>query len=750
MTVPAPHASSLAHGATLGSRRFLLRLLSLFCLAIVATLPAPAEPIPDFAYLAPTEPAPALTDAFSFDPTLPAHFWGNHSRPTAAALDWSSTPFVLTNPWLVVPVLGSPTVEVFVETIALSDSAQDTRVATATWSLNASDAMPRWRVFDVADLVGRPAVLSVRAPPTTAPRAFALAAPHFAPDLAAAQDVAHRAQTDYRNDSTYFSRVLAVTAALLGLPLLLAIFYRRRGATFTLATLAVLLAWALAGLLHWLGAPALAAPLATTLWGLGLAAAALAIPAAVWCIRDLYGPALVALYLAAVAGAHLATVPDFPVLGESGQNNPLRARMVASPPDNFIPWSTAIYFHHGKDGRADRALYFGAEWAVTSRGPLLPLIITAVFVARDHRPHDPPYPAERRWPADDEGVYLARAVAIALNALLLPALVALARTFGATPRAALLAGAGLALTPFFNENLAFTWPKLLAATGVILATLLIRTGPRWAWPPLLTLAYFAHPLALLFAPALVLYEGARRDRLTPRALVSTILLRAVPVLALLAPWWLYKAWVGHPDAMLGYVLGDGRGFARADSLASWFTARAANAAHTFLPGYWWFTGSPFYWFDDWIDGGARWAVHAGRSLWAQLGTVLGLGVAVTLWRSRRALAPELLYLVLPATLTLLVFWGFSRDGLGRQCLEPLTALVLVLAAAHWTPHAAWLGWALLAGAMELTFLRLSSFAWAELVRPDFLWLPDLTYVAAAVLVWLAIAFTYRLTPATTP
>ena len=743
MTVPAPHASSLSHGAPLTSRRFLLRLLAL-TLLLVSFARA------DFAYHSSTAPNPIPGDAFSFDPTLPADFWGNHSRPIAAALDWSSTPFVLTTPWLVVPVLGSPPTAVIVEATALPDSPQVTRVATATWSLNASDAMPRWRVFDVADLVGRPAVLRVRAPPTTAPRAFALAAPHFAPDFAAARAIAEHAQTDYRNDFTYFISAVAVTAALLGLPLLLAILARRRGRAFTVATLAILLAWGLAGLLRWLGAPAFAAPLATSLWWLGLAAAALALACALWRIRDFYGPALVALYLAAVAGTHLATVPDLPVLGESGQNNPLRARMVASPPDNFIPWSTAIYLHHGKDGREDRALYFGAEWAVTSRGPLLPLIITAVFIARDHQPHDPPYPAERRWPADDEGMYLARAVAIALNALLLPALVALARTFGATPRAALLVGAGLALTPFFNENLAFTWPKLLAATGVILATLLIRTGPRWAWPPLLTLSYFAHPLALLFAPTLVLYECARHDRLAPRLLVSTILLRALPVLALLAPWWLYKAWVGHPDAMLGYVLGDGLGFAHADSLASWFTARAANAAHTFLTGYWWFTGSPFYWFDDWIDGCARWAVHAGRSLWGQLGTVLGLGVAVTLWRARRALAPELLYLILPATLTLLVFWGFSRDGLGRQCLEPLTALVLALAAAHWKPDARWLGWALLAGALELTFLRLSSFAWPELVHPYFLWLPDLTYLATATLVWLAIAFTFRLTPATTP
>ena len=684
--------------------------------------------------------APVAGDIFSFDASVQPAFWGNQSHPIAGALHWRSSPFRLNEPWLVVPILGPRAV-----TLALVTDDGDPpihRGTAAAWTISSSAEMPALRVFDLSDLVGQRVRLEIVANDPTVSGWTGIGRPLAAPDLTAAQTVAHEAQAVYRNDLTYFKRSAAITLSLLGFALLAAASAPRSGAAFAMAIAVTILAWAAVGLAQWIGWTALAHGIAITLWWAGLAAGG--IGAVVGCRRTIkgrtfIGPLVLGLYVIGVASAHFATVPDLPVLGESAQNYPLRARMVASPPDNIIPFCTAVYMYHGKNGREDRAVYFGAEWAITSRGPLLPLIISALFVARDHHPHDPVYPADRRWPADAEGMYIAPAAAIALNGLLLPAVIGLVLSLRpGRPDLAGLAGGVLTVSPFFNENMAFVWPKLMAATGVVLALQLIRSGRCRPWPGVLALAYLAHPLALLFSPALVTYEWIRGAGRTGRSLGFTIARRALPVLVLLLPWWIYKQWVDHPDVMLGYVFGDGHGFTRATSLGAWFMTRVDNAAHTFVPGYWWVTGHPFYWFDDWISGAARWSVFDGRTLWGQLGSLGGLALGWSLFRHRKTLRTELLGLMLPATVILLVFWGFSRDGLGRQCLEPLTAIVLALGASQLSFSRKTCLTLLVAGAAELIVLRWGSVSWDEIARPDFLWRADFLYLGGAGLLWLLV------------
>lgn len=686
--------------------------------------------------------SPRRGDVFAFDETVPPAFWGNHAQALAGPLAWRSTPFRLKAPWLVVPVIGPRHLTLALVTI--DNGPRLSMSPTAAWAINASDATPDLQVFDVGIIEGRLARLEVTADDAAEAAWSGIAQPLAAQDLAAAQSIAEQAQARYRNDFTYFKRVAAITLSLLGFSLLAATcaprFRLTPGTAFGLTIAATIVAWATTGLAQWIGWTAVAHGLAGTLWWGGLIAGGIGLMIGLGSAlrrRKWTAVLLGGLYFAGVLSAHLGTVPDLPILGESGLNNPLRARMVASPPDNIIPFCTAIYMFHGKDGREDRAVYFGQEWAVTSRGPLLPLVITGLFVACDHHPHDPVYPADRRWPADAEGMYIARAAAITLNGLLLPAVFALAASFSAArPGRAWLAAALLALSPFFNENMTFVWPKLIAATGVVVALLLVRREAPRTWPVVIVLAYLAHPLALLFCPALAIYEWARSPDRTLSSFALTAIRRALPVIGLLLPWWIHKQWVGHPDVMLGYVLGDGHGFTRAETIGTWSAARLANAAHTFIPGYWWFTGQPFYWFDDWISGVARWAVFDGRSLWGQLGTVAGLVVGATLLRRATQLREEWIAFILPTAATLLVFWGFSRDGLGRQCLEPLTATILAIGVAQLSLNRGWTTCLLLAGAIELTILRVGSISWDTIVRPTFLWRSDLIYLGAAAVVWI--------------
>jgi len=407
---------------------------------------------------------------------------------------------------------------------------------------------------------------------------------------------------------------------------------------------------------------------------------------------------------ALVAGVLAVGLNPLPVADEYSAQTTLPGRMVASPPDHVIPYQTAAYFWQGKDGRQDSTIYFG-DWSVTSRGPLAPLAITGLFNLFGIHPDDPPSLADAHvaWPVASDGAYLARILGWLTNACVILGAGRLLLALGANGTGARLGLVWLALAPVTMINTVFLWPKMLATFFLLLATAALfdrqwRPAAGWA-----ALAWLSHPVGTLFLPPLGLLGVhavwlAERERGTGwrtragRALGALAGFAGLTLL-LVSPWLLYKIWVGHSEAFLRYPLSDGRGPALAASFASWVRTRWDNLWFTLMPVALYASGR----ISDWIMGplpnSMRWIIQYAKTLPGNLGFAgFGLAVAALMRRPRGRPALVWWHLGAGALAWILLLAGFSSDGLGRNCLEPLSVALVVATAATWSdrrprPHA---------------------------------------------------------------
>jgi hypothetical protein len=354
--------------------------------------------------------------------------------------------------------------------------------------------------------------------------------------------------------------------------------------------------------------------------------------------------------------------------------------MVASPPDHLIPYSTAIYFHAGYDGVAHSAAYFGPG-SVATRGPLAPLIINAAFNVLRIRPMDPPDATADAWPAAADGFYVARWIGFLTNACAIAGVAALTLALGGR---LWFAAIWAAVAPVTFVNVAFAWPKLFAAYFILLALAeCLRGKPAYRWGLWIALAYLAHPIGGLFAVPLLIYAARIRGW------KPAVQCAAVTGLCLL-PWLVFQHTLPTADGFGHYPLGDGRGPLPALSALTWLKARWLNLWYTVVPGA--FTLSPVMRVWTWgpLSEPARWAIQYAKTLPGNLGyygcALAYFGLIRLGWaKGRSQTSPAALrfaqWFLLPCLLTLLVYWGYSSDGLGRDCLEPLSLAVLAWTAA---------------------------------------------------------------------
>jgi hypothetical protein len=364
-----------------------------------------------------------------------------------------------------------------------------------------------------------------------------------------------------------------------------------------------------------------------------------------------------------------------PVTQEQNRLTSFQSRMVASPPDHLIPYATAAYFHAGYSGQSHSADYFGTASAA-SRGPLAPWIINAAFNLLRLRPSDPPESTADAWPAAADGYYAARWVGFLTNACAIAGVAALAGSLGRRTGFSLLWAAAAPVT-FVNTS--FAWPKLFAAYFILLAAADCIRGRAVARSSLWTAAaYLCHPIGALFALPLLCLTGRSRGW---RAAIQYGLGTAL----FAAPWLLFKYSLHRPDAALRYPLGDGNGYHDAANALSWLRARWLNLWYTLVPGA--FSVSPVM--RSWLWGPlkepARWAIQYAKTLPGNLG-YMGAALAyfalgrLCVHQGRTATSPELRrfagWFILPCLAVMVLYWGFSSDGLGRNCLEPLSLAII--------------------------------------------------------------------------
>ncbi len=449
----------------------------------------------------------------------------------------------------------------------------------------------------------------------------------------------------------------------------------------------------------------------------------------------------VAVY-ACVAGSALAfSVLPLEIAQEFTARSTAQGRMIASPPYHLIPYSTAAYFYSGKNGRQDSDRYFGPDWSATSRGPIVPLAIAASFVLFDAHPQDPPGVGQSPWPADAGAFYLARIAGILTNALIILGGTALAtRLVAGGDRMALIA---LSVAPVVIANVDFLWPKLLAAFFLTLAIKeTLESRALWRQSAWVALAYLSHPVGALFAFPLAGFVGYRAWREAAGFKAGILRLRAslaratafcLWLLGWIAPWLAYKIWVGHPEAFLRYPFSDGRGAAAAVNLGSWLKCRADNIWYTLVPGAYFFSDNMHTWIFGLISQPLRWAYCCAKSLPGEMGLGLFLAAGFTIWRIPSPFPKGIRRYLIMGTFSVMLFYGgFSADGLGRNCLEPLGVFLVIATASVLSKHKRPCKWILVLTGIESLSIRIIGLVFAPSITPRLLDLETLTLLAIAV------------------
>ncbi|HZZ59438.1 MAG TPA: hypothetical protein VFE31_16525, partial [Opitutaceae bacterium] len=387
------------------------------------------------------------------------------------------------------------------------------------------------------------------------------------------------------------------------------------------------------------------------------------------------GRILALCYVSLVAAVFLDSAIRTPMGEDFWAGSSLQARMAASPPDNAIPYKTAAYLTLPRHTAALSERFFWKGWSARSRGPLMPLAILGAFGLAPPAVQAGGDASQGPWPAAIDSFYLARFLGILTNACVLLAAAELLTALGAEPAASRYALVWLTLAPVTWINVAFVWPKLLAAYFLLLAAASAARRERgWVAGAWLAASYFAHPLGALFALPLLLWAANRGGI---RSAAAAAAAAALPVI----PWLWLKHHSHQDDPFLRYALGDGRAVLPAASFATWLGARARNLWYTLAPGAWFFSAAARVWRHGALSPLLAWSVQYSKSLPAELGYSCAW-IPLLAARRLRA-APFVRWFLLPGFLLALIYWGYSADGLGRNCLEPLTVGLIVCAGAVW-------------------------------------------------------------------
>ena len=349
-------------------------------------------------------------------------------------------------------------------------------------------------------------------------------------------------------------------------------------------------------------------------------------------------------------------------------------------PDSRIPYFIAQLVNTGSDPYSAGSNALFAPYNFSSRGPLPGLATTPIVLMSGGSPEL--VAPEQPWqPFDPQGFMAFRLAMVTFSCTVLLSLWDLVRQLGGdrAARFAVLLGVS---TPFFFADLWFTWPKLLAASFVLLVAIFLFERKPVRGGVSVGVGYLMHPSALIGLAALVPLslwplKGAnwRRPRLLP----------ALGVLAgagaFLLFWRLVNGDHYLQEGFFEYVRAaypDWR-----PPLGDWLWFRANSLADTFVPLY-----LPLFQGDDisinQVGGGSPGIVHFFFQPW----TGLPFGFAIvflpmllsSLWKAfRRWPWPFTATILIPAA-AFAIYWGASRSGMLREGMQSWVLAVLAVVA----------------------------------------------------------------------
>lgn len=346
-------------------------------------------------------------------------------------------------------------------------------------------------------------------------------------------------------------------------------------------------------------------------------------------------------------------------------------------PDSRIPYLIPELIAHGKDPYSHAASELFAPYNFSSRGPLGGMATApVVFLTGGHPPLVSP---EEAWqPFDEQGFMAFRLAMMTFGITVFLSLWELVRRIGGVG-AARVAVLLAVTTPFLIDEMLFTWPKLLAASFVLLGGLAIVERRPLRSGLLVGVGYLMHPSALLALSGIGLLalwplRGANWRRPDLRAV---LMLGAGLLISLLA--WRLVNWSHYTQSgFVDYFTEAGSNMS--PSPGDWLGYRLGSLGNTLVP----MMLPIFYASNHSINafgGTSPPLVHFFFQYWA--GVPFGLAIVffplllISLWRAGRRWPWPVIATVVVPLLFFTVYWGSSITGMLREGMQ---AWVLVLIA----------------------------------------------------------------------
>ncbi len=456
---------------------------------------------------------------------------------------------------------------------------------------------------------------------------------------------------------------------------------------------------------------------------------------------------LLTVLLLAALGIGQATFSLGPV-GELFAGRISRTLQVGDRSDSRIPYHVLqLVAAQSRPDDALSVLLFG-DWTFSARPPLVALAAAPIVLALPFQlPQTVP---DQNWTVfDPEGFAAYRIAMIVIASCSLTAVFGVALLF-LDEAWALLGFLVTATAPFVVHEIYFTWPKLEAAWFLFLAVYLI-TRRQCVWAGLLWgVAYLCHPLALLFAPALLAVVC-----LTARKKVRGVVSLVPGLLFCMALWVLANRGHFKQGVFLPYVLMADGGYA--PDLTVWLRSRWISLANTFIPLYLFLLHANHNLINS-VFGPSPSVVRFYFSYWNTLPFAVGITyfffmlryLVSSLWLC--AARQWLLWVFVSPMLCFTVYWGAGSMGMLREGLHPAVLGLLLFSVVLWrrmAPGRAALSKAcsvglLLRGVETLLMLQLPSIWTSRMfVSSQFLFSDCLALAAIIVCVGYLTSLTFR-------
>jgi hypothetical protein len=343
-----------------------------------------------------------------------------------------------------------------------------------------------------------------------------------------------------------------------------------------------------------------------------------------------------------------------------------------------------------------------APYNFSSRGPLPGLGTAPVVLMSGGNP--PAELPEQPWaPFDAQGFMAYR---LAMMTFACTAFISL---WGLTRR---LAGAGAAYlalllaatTPFLVHEVWFTWPKLLAASFVLLAALCLISRRPLQGGLLAGLGYLMHPMALLSVPVLVLIAlwPLHRPRWNRPQVTQALLLVGGLAIGLLA-WRLANGSHFEQSGFLNYL--EQAGVVAHPPLGPWLEFRLQSIGNTLLPLLLLVNSTESSAINV-VGGISPPIVHFFFQYWNTVPFGLAivffpLLIIALLRAGRRWPWPVLAAVALPFVF-FTIYWGVTPTGMLREGLQTwVLTLFVVIGCQQASTGFSWLRWRPIRGLLAL-------------------------------------------------